>query len=245
MIVCLSLKTLASKSRITILGAGPGEAAVRRLARQQGVVEVIEAVLVLERRLNGLNVVERQRDLVQGAVRAERDPRIGRALVVAEVIWIFRPARAHGDLKLVGRNCQLEPPSKLTPTTWPLAPPFDHRSCCHIPTRLSASVGLTSIQGLDLAVGENLAGLLLHLDVVGGAVPNGLVPETWTRLPAVNGAAPAEVTATAKLAAIVAVRTSSERRVRFTCHYLFPKCRLLNLGYDGGLVTRPSGRPNR
>jgi hypothetical protein len=51
----------------------------------------------------------------------------------------------------------------------------------------------------------------------------------------VNGAAPAEVTAKANVAAIVAARTSSERRNRVTRHYLFPKWQLLNLA----VVPRP------
>ena len=58
----------------------------------------------------------------------------------------------------IGRTCvQLEPPLKLTPTTWPLAPPFDHRSACHIPTMLAALVGLTSIQGSTSLSGKTLA----------------------------------------------------------------------------------------
>jgi hypothetical protein len=42
---------------------------------------------------------------------------------------------------------QLPPPFVLTPATRPRAPPFDQRSCCHVATMFSGSVGLTSTHG--------------------------------------------------------------------------------------------------
>ena len=84
---------------------------------------------------------------------------------------------------------QLEPPSALTPATWPLLPPFDQRSCCHIPTMFSSSVGLTSIQGSTSLFGNTSPDWPGTSSAVQAA--NGLVPETWTRGPAVKSVAAA------------------------------------------------------
>src|SRR6266536_3555361 len=44
-------------------------------------------------------------------------------------------------------SLQVSPPSWLTAVSSPLAPPFDHRSCCHAATMLFGSVGFTSTHG--------------------------------------------------------------------------------------------------
>ena len=75
-IVCLSLNTFRVEVPYHRNRVAPSQTAVGRSARQQGVVEVLR----LERRRH---VVERQRQLVQRPIGAEREPRIGCPLVVA------------------------------------------------------------------------------------------------------------------------------------------------------------------
>jgi hypothetical protein len=48
---------------------------------------------------------------------------------------------------LIGGIVQLVPPLSEKALRFPLAPPLDQRSCCQLPTRLSASARLTSTHG--------------------------------------------------------------------------------------------------
>ena len=72
-------------------------------------------------------------------------------------------------------------------------PPLDQRSCCHIPTMFSRLVGLTSIQGSTSLFRNTSPDWPGTSSAVHAA--NGLVPETWTRGPAVKSIAAAGWTA--------------------------------------------------
>jgi hypothetical protein len=103
---------------------------------------------------------------------------------------------------------QLEPPLKLTPATSPRAPPFDHRSCCQMPTMLSPSVGFTSIQGSTSLCRNTVPDWPATLSAV--QPTNALVPETWTSGPAMKG--PAQAACGPNTAVTATTATATEKR---------------------------------
>ena len=89
------------------------------------------------------------------------------------------------------------PPFVLTPATRPRDPPSDQRSCCHVATMLSGLVGFTSTQGSTSVLAKFVP--VCPESVVQEA--NGLAPDTFCGVDAVNVDAQATPAASAPTAA--------------------------------------------
>src|SRR5215216_7234167 len=106
----------------------------------------------------------------------------------------------------------VSPPSCVTAVSRPLAPPFDHRSCCHTATRFMGSVGLASTQGSSSALRKFVppAASPEILQPANGLATDTTVNGLRVNMPAAAGAAMTRTNAAAR----VSSRITTRERIR-------------------------------